>query len=102
MGNVIFHAPFVEKSDLLKGRESEPFDELPQNKLAIGQIAEFRLQGKVFEAELAAFATEDIAPFNDSSTQGNIGVAFLKHFKIVLDYQNRQIELAEKSEIDKR
>ncbi len=92
LGNVVFHQPYVQAEDLLADRETTSF-EMPPHKLEFGTADRFQFQGQLFEDIEVGFATTNIAPFNDVSSHGNIGVLILKRFTIVLDYQNNRYQM---------
>jgi len=91
-GNVAFHSPFVDEYDVLRNREVSAID-APPHELRTGTISRFELAHRVFPDADAAFALTDVTPFNDPFTQGNIGIEFLKNFRIVLDYRNRRFRM---------
>ena len=90
MGNVVFHSPAVREHRLLKGRKVTRMPMGP-NKLAMGKIAWFEFGGHRFESPAAVFATEDQGPFGDVYVEGNIGVDFLKPFRMVLDFPKSRV-----------
>jgi hypothetical protein len=93
-GNVIFHASTVEEHHLLKGR---PVTRVAAGKLhlGIGEIAWFELAGHRFERPQAMFALDPDGVLGESATLGNIGVEFLRPFRIVFDYSRSRIAFTE-------
>ena len=56
-----------------------------------GTIAWFELMGHRFENPRVIFALATSGPLADPFVDGNLGVEFLKPFRIVLDYQHERL-----------
>jgi hypothetical protein len=89
-GNVILHAPTVEKLHLLDGRKVT-HTRFGPTEVALGRIAWFELAGHRFENCDAVFAMEQQGPLGDEYVEGNIGVDFLKPFRMVLDFRRSRV-----------
>ena len=93
---VIFHAPSVEKYDLLKGRETKDIKVggvggmLPAKR---GTIASLEIGGMKLENLQADFALEKKGSFGDPDKDGNIGTAVLGKFLLITDYTNERLAL---------
>jgi len=91
---VTFHAPTVRRFELLKDREV-----LANQSGGVGGSASapegvlkwFELAGHRFESPRVEFSQATSGAFTDVYLDGNIGQAFLKPFRIVLDYRNDRI-----------
>ena len=90
VGNVIFHAPAVSELHLLKGRKVSRM-KIGPSKVAMGKVAWFELAGHRFENPDVVFAIDRQGPFGDEYVEGNIGVDFLKPFRLVLDFPNGRV-----------
>jgi hypothetical protein len=90
MSNVVFHAPVVQEKHLLKNR---PVDRMQMGTsvLGFGKVAWFKLAGHRFKNPDAVFAIETQAAFGDEYVDGNIGVDFLKPFRMVLDFPHSRV-----------
>jgi hypothetical protein len=95
-GNVTFHTPTVDAFNLLNDREILRARAGKQN-IGVGEIAWFELGGHRFEHVQALFALDHDGPLADDNTMGNIGVAFLEPFRVVLDYAHMRIAFAERA-----
>jgi hypothetical protein len=95
VGNVVFHAPAVQQHRLLKGRNVSRMM-LGQSNVAMGSIAWFELAGHRFKNPAAVFAIGKNGPFGDDYVDGNIGVDFLKPFRVVLDFANERVAFVKK------
>jgi hypothetical protein len=89
-GNVIFHGSTVEKFHLLDGREVKRV-QAGKLHLGVGQIAWFELAGHRFEKPHVLFALDTDGVLGEPGTLGNIGVEFLRPFRIVFDYSRLRI-----------
>jgi hypothetical protein len=96
-GNVVFHAPLVEELHLLKDRKTTATKIGPM-RVALGKIGWFELSGHRFSDPDVVFALERQGPLGDEYVEGNLGVAFLRPFRIVLDYQQERLALIRRSE----
>ncbi len=74
---------------LLKGRKVTRM-KLGSGKVAMGKVAWFELAGHRFENPAVIFAIDRQGPFGDEYVDGNIGVDFLRPFRLVLDFQNER------------
>jgi hypothetical protein len=88
--NVIFHASTVDEMQLLEKRKVTVARVGPV-RYAAGTLEWFELAGHRFETPEAAFALDRQGPFGDDYVEGNLGVAFLKPFRIVLDYPGERV-----------
>jgi hypothetical protein len=95
-GNVLFHAPVVQRLGLLDDRQTTKA-KIGSTRVAIGKIDWFELAGHRFEKPDAIFAIDANGPFGDQYLEGNLGVSFLKPFRIVLDYSRERIALLPRS-----
>jgi len=89
-GNVIFHGYTVEKYHLLDGRQVARV-QAGKLHLGVGEIAWFELAGHRFERPQVLFALDADGVLGEASTLGNIGVEFLRPFRIVFDYSRSRI-----------
>jgi hypothetical protein len=90
VGNVVFHSPAVQQFRLLKGRNVSTMM-LGPTDAAMGTIAWFELAGHRFKNPEVVFAIDKKGPFGDEYVEGNIGVDFLKPFRVVLDFGNERV-----------
>jgi hypothetical protein len=88
--NVAFHAPAVEALNLLSRRQVT-IARLGVTRIAFGKMAWFELAGQRFEKPDVVFALDRQGPFGDEYLEGNLGVEFLKPFRIVLDYAHERV-----------
>jgi hypothetical protein len=96
-GNVVFHAPAVEEMHLLEHRKVT-VTRLGPTRVATGTLAWFELAGHRFEDPEVVFALDSQGPLGDEYVEGNLGVEFLKPFRIVLDYQHERLALLLRTE----
>jgi len=89
-GTVLFHAPAVEYLQLTKNRKLTTAKVGPV-RIALGKIAWFELAGHRFENPVVIFALDHQGPFGDEYVEGNIGVEFLKPFRVVFDYPHERM-----------
>jgi hypothetical protein len=94
--NVVFHAPAVEALHLLEHRKTTTTTVGP-TRVAIGKIGWFEIAGHRFEGPDAVFALDHQGPLGDAYLEGNLGVAFLRPFRIVLDYRNERLAFLDRS-----
>jgi hypothetical protein len=90
--NVVFHAPAVEQMQLLKDRKVT-VSKVGPARVAVGKLGWFELAGHRFEHPDAVFALDREGPLGDEYAEGNLGVAFLRPFRIVLDYPHERVAL---------
>ncbi len=95
VGNVVFHSPAVQQFRLLKGRDVSTMM-LGPTDAAMGTIAWFELAGHRFKNPEVVFAIDKNGPFGDEYVEGNIGVDFLKPFRVVLDFGNERVAFLER------
>jgi hypothetical protein len=95
-GNVAFHSPVVHRSQLLHDRKVQELD-LGGDPIAIGTLQYFELGGCRFDQPLVVFAKGNVGPLADEWTDGNIGVDFLKPFRLLLDYSNARLAFVAKN-----
>jgi hypothetical protein len=95
-GNVAFHSPAVEREQLLRNRKAQEAD-LGGNPIAIGTLEYFELAGCRFDRPTVVFAKGESGPLSDEWTDGNIGVDFLKPFRLILDYANTRMAFVAKN-----
>jgi hypothetical protein len=60
-------------------------------EVALGKIAWFELAGHRFENPDVVFALDRQGPLGDEYVEGNIGVEFLRPFRMVLDYAKARV-----------
>ena len=65
--------------------------------VAIGKLGWFELAGHRFESPTVVFGLEPRGPLGDPYVEGNLGVEFLKPFKIVLDFPHERVALVSQS-----
>jgi len=87
---VMFHTPAVRELDLLKDRNGTP-SRFGQLDVVFGAMAWFELAGHRFDRPKVIFVTSENGPVADPHTAGNIGLEFLKPFKLIFDYANKRI-----------
>jgi hypothetical protein len=93
-GNVVFHRPAVEALNLLPADATE--GQLGGATVAVGTIDWFELAGVRFDTPEVAFGQDESGIFADPHTTGNIGVGFLREFRIVFDYSRERVALVPK------
>ena len=94
VGNVIFHGDTVNKYHLLDGRQVARV-QAGKLHLGVGEIAWFELAGHRFERPQVLFALDAEGVLGKAGTLGNIGVEFLRTFRIVFDYSRSRIAFNE-------
>jgi hypothetical protein len=90
LATVAFHHHAVASGQLLDGRATSPL-RVGTVDVALGKLAWFEIAGHRFEDATVGFALPGDGPFADPYVAGNLGVAFLKPFRIVLDYPRRRM-----------
>ena len=88
-GNVIFHSPAVHQYRMVS--DNAPRATTGNVEYAPGTIEWFELMGHRFENPRVIFALAKSGPLADPFVDGNLGVEFLKPFRIVLDYQHERL-----------
>lgn len=94
-GNVAFHSPTVRNERLLEGRSLQ-HAQLGADPISFGVLDYFEMGGCRFEAPTVVFAGAETGPLSDADTAGNLGVDFLKAFRLVLDYPRGRFAFARK------
>jgi hypothetical protein len=90
VGNVVFHAPAVKDLQLLKSRKVTRM-KMGLTDAATGAIAWFEVAGHRFDRPEVVFALSRQGPLGDEYLEGNIGIDFLKPFRLVLDYEHSRV-----------
>ncbi len=90
-GNLIFHTPTVERchfdiSAMQKVKSGE-------SEFAVGPLDWFELGGHRFERPLVLYSISTTGPLAEPNIDGNMGVEFLKVFRLILDYRNARMAL---------
>jgi hypothetical protein len=98
-GNLIFHGSTVKKYHHLDGRQITRV-QAGKLHLGVGQIDWFALAGHRFERPQVLFALDADGVLGEASTLGNIGVEFLKPFRIVFDYSRARVSFVELKKAD--
>ena len=80
VGNVVFHA-YGARPPSPQGRKVTP-GKIGPTRIARGKIAWFELAGHRFANPDVVFAIDRRGPFGDEYVDGNIGVEFLKPFRM--------------------
>jgi hypothetical protein len=88
-GNVIFHTPAVKRWQM--PTTALPKVQAGEAELAIGTIAWFELSGHRFESPTVIYSLAQSGPLAEPGVDGNIGVEFLKPFRIILDYRHARM-----------
>jgi hypothetical protein len=91
---VMFHTPTVRALDLLKNHVGTParFGEL---EVIFGNLAWFEVAGHRFNNPQVILVTNANGPGADPFTAGNLGLEFLKPFRLIFDYANKRVALIE-------
>ncbi len=98
--SVTFHAPAVDRLDLLKDRATSESrlggvgGTIPARS---GRLEWFELGGRRSEGIPAAFATEAVGAYADAYLTGSVGGALMAPFILVLDYPNRRVAFVERT-----
>ncbi len=91
---VDFHTPAVREYDLLVNRKTTPRLQGGVGglvKMQQGTLEWFELGGVRFEHPVVGFAQSDKGAFADPYIAGNIGIGFMKSFRIVFNYPAKKI-----------
>jgi hypothetical protein len=91
-GNVIFHTPAVAEMKVDTSAMTV-IDEVGTQQLAIGPIDWFEIGQHRFEKPVVLYSLARSGPLAEGNIEGNIGVEFLKPFRLVLDYRNARMSL---------
>jgi hypothetical protein len=94
-GNVTFHNSTVQEFHLLDG-QAVVRGKAGTVDIAMGEIPWFELAGHRFEKPRVLFAVSEDGVLGKVDTLGNIGVEFLKPFRVVFDYPHGRIALVER------
>jgi hypothetical protein len=94
--NVAFHSGVVEEEQLLSGRAVQEAD-LGGSPIAIGTLEYFELGGCRFDHPTVVFNKGGAGPLSDEWTDGNLGIEFLKPFRLLLDYPNARLAFVRKN-----
>jgi hypothetical protein len=100
-GNVTFHGSTVKAYRLLDGRQIARVQS-GRLHLGLGEIPWFELAGHRFERPMAMFALDDEGVLGEVGTLGNIGVEFLRPFRVVFDYPRSRIALIELARVQEK
>jgi hypothetical protein len=95
-GNVTFHGSAVKAYHLLDGRQVARV-QAGNLHLGLGAIPWFELAGHRFERPPVIFALDDEGVLGAVDTLGNIGVEFLRPFRVVFDYPHSRIAFIERA-----
>lgn len=90
--NVVFNTPIVADLKLLQGRKVKDV-QLAMKRALQGRIGWFELGEHRFGNPNVVFALDTQGPFGDEFTAGNLGVNFLRVYRIVLDYPHERVVL---------
>jgi hypothetical protein len=90
-GNVIFHTPAVLNMNV--DTSVMQVVETGNARMAVGPLDWFRLGSHCFDRPQVLYSLTTSGPLADGSIQGNIGVEFLKPFRLILDYRNARLSL---------
>jgi hypothetical protein len=88
-GNVVFHSPLVDRLGMANPDDTKGIE--GTTEYVLGKVDWFELSGHRFESPAVIFSLGKFGPLADPYIDGNIGVEFLKHFRIVLDYRNARM-----------
>ena len=92
--NVIFHAPAVERLELLKGRAVNASQSGGVGGTVAGKrgkIDWFELAGRRYEKPSVEFSLAEVGALTDEYSLGNLGQGFLDDFRLVFDYANKRL-----------
>lgn len=98
--SLVFNSPYVERLDLLDGRQTRAIEALGgDGRLMVerGKVAWFELAGHRFTDVEADFATLRMGVLADPYTAGLICNDLLRPFKVVLDYPRNRIAFVPKT-----
>jgi hypothetical protein len=102
-GALTFHAPAVERYDLLAGRDTTlaNFGGVGGGSTGyFGELEWFELAGRRMSPIQAGFATSNIGTFGDEYTAGNIGQAIFRGARLVFDFPHQRLYFAPTLEAD--
>jgi hypothetical protein len=96
-GHVAFHSPAVSRLNLLAGNDGERHEAAGMT-CVLAPIAWFELAGHRFENPPVVYVETSDGPMDDPWVTGNIGVEFLKPFRVLFDVPNRRIAFVPRDE----
>jgi hypothetical protein len=91
---VSFHAPAVQRLNLLAGRTTQVSGSGGVGGIVAarqGQIDWFEIGGYRFDKPTVTFSLAETGSFADPYTSGNVGQAFLAPFTVVFDYGRKRV-----------
>lgn len=91
-GNVIFHTSTVESMKI--DTSAMHVAKSGESEFAVGSIEWFELAGHRFENPVVLYSLSKFGPLAERNIDGNLGVEFLKVFRLVLDYRNARMALS--------
>ena len=97
-GFLTLHSPFVEKWQLLDGRETTASGSTGINGTVparTGSIPWFELGSRRFDNPTVKFSTAKVGSFADPYLAGNIGIELLKRFTVVMDFAGSRVAFVE-------
>lgn len=89
---VMFHTPTVRELDLRKNNPTAP-TKVGELEMVFGSLPWFELAGHRFEQPNVIFMANENGPGADPFSAGNIGLEFLKPFKLIFDYANLRVAM---------
>lgn len=98
-GTVTFHSNYVDDEKLLEDRKTTRASSggVGGNIVVLdGRLAWFEIGGHRFEKPMVRFSRSKEGIFSQSVLAGNIGVHFLKPFRLLFDYPNMRLGLLKK------
>lgn len=97
---VMFHTPTVRELDMRKNNPAPP-TKAGEFEMVFGHIAWFELAGHRFEQPQVIFMANVNGPGADPFSAGNIGLEFLKPFKLIFDYANHRVAIIARAKVQK-
>jgi len=95
---VMFHTPTVRELDMRKNNPATP-TKAGELEMVFGSLAWFELAGHRFEQSNVIFMANENGPGADPFSAGNIGLEFLKPFKLIFDYANLRVAMIERAKV---
>jgi len=95
---VMFHTPTVRELDMRKNNLAAP-TKAGELEMVFGSLAWFELAGHRFEQPKVIFMVNENGPGADPFSAGNIGLEFLKPFKLIFDYANLRVAMIERAKV---
>ncbi len=96
-GTVTFHAPAVDRLELLEGRElkrAKTGGVGGFGEVLMGDLEWFSLGQHRFQSPTVAFSRTEIGGLADPYTLGNLGQDFLSEFRLTFDYRHGRLAFA--------